>query len=252
MADGQGASPVHLIINSTAMVQKARRVAGQAARAERAIKAAHTTMAEHLQEYIAVALETAVDEHGRAQRQKPESRRLATALRSPRNRKVDSTGYTVGYLDDIAAVRPYWRGLEVGTYKHVGRFVPGVFVDASGVPQPLGESRNDLVKIRRRSPALIAAVNEAGAVEGGRARRGRRRQGGFRITRPIVGYHYFETGIRRFVAAGWTREQALATYVSKLEGAGLGELASTLKVGQLKIQRVEVGLNEGPLLPDEE
>lgn len=250
-------SPVHVTFDSAQMGAMARRVAGMAARADKPIIKAHSDIANELQGYIAGALGVAVGRrHGRgmrAQRKKPENQRLVNAIMSPRNRRVNVDGFTVGYLDNIAAVRPYWRGLEVGTRKHIGNFVPGIFI-RGGKAQPLTPDGRDLVmvgpsarRIARSSYQEVRTAYKAAAAEKGRKRIPKVGISfGFRIKNPIIGYHYFDTGIRSFVQQGWTRDEALVQYASELRRAGLAELADTLG-RNVAFRRRSAGLNTGPL-----
>lgn len=189
---------LNVTVDAKAMGARARRVAGMARRADAPILRAHHSLGSQLQEYIASDLTNSVRARGRAQRKKSQSDRLATAIVSKRNRRVNADGYTVGYLESIKAVKPYFRGLEVGTRRHVGLLVPGSFTDGT----ELTVGGKGLVKLGNKKA--------------------------FRIKRPIVGYRYFRQGTKAFVSDGFTRSGALGIYQFHLEKSGLKELADTL------------------------
>lgn len=234
-------SVVSVSVESAQMGAMARRVAGMSARADKPIMAAYHDIAYELQDAIATSLTNSVSGRKRVQRKKPAPNRLASAIRSPRNRRVNVDGFTVGYLDEIAAVRPYWRGLEVGSSRHVGRFLRGSFQNAAGklvAPQKEGGRDPRFLQFRATTFATFAEAVQATQAAGGdgRGRGLERRVGvqagsralGVRIKNPIVGYHYFREGTRSWVRAGWTGAEALERFQSHLTHAGLGELASIL------------------------
>lgn len=244
---------VSVSFDSAVMAAYARRVAGMSARADKPILAAHHNLANELQSSIAVSLSDAVSRRGRAQRKKPETARLEHALMSPRNRRVNVSGYTVGYLDAIAEVRPYWRGLELGSSRHVGRFLRGSFMNAAGklVAPRTGGTDPRFLQFRAATFATFAEAVSATQASGGdgNGRGLERRVGassgsralGVRIKNPIVGYHYFAVGTRRFVAQGGTRADVLVEYQGQLRAAGLGELADALTGTSLGVKRRSTG-----------
>lgn len=245
--------------DSARMGARARRVAGMAARADRPIRAAHVRLAEELQEYISYELEQSVRRHGRAQRKKSQTDRLSTAIRSPRNRRVNVDGYTVGYLDTIAAVRPYWRGLEVGSTRHVGRFLRGSFQNAAGnlVTPRQGGKDPRFLQFRAKTFDTLRQAIAAQQASGGSVRGIGRRVGassdqrakGILIKNPIVGYHYIERGTRFFISDGYTKEAAGEMYVAYLQRAGLGELAATLNRQDFRMKKSSRGLKGAPIGP---
>lgn len=257
-------SLVSVQFDSVQMGAIARRVAGMAARADKPILQAHRDIAYELQSAIAIELQNAVRRRGRAQRKKNENERLAAAILSPRNRRVNVDGYTVGYLDDIPSVRPYWRGLEVGSTRHVGRFLRGSFQNAAGQLVPPVKGRGvgrdpRFLQFRAQSFATFREAVDARMAAGEPLRAGleRRVAGhpsnralGVRIKHPIVGYHYFERGIRAHLAAGWARgDQPLSVYAGNLRAAGLGELAATLTGRGVAATRRARGVKAGPIGP---
>lgn len=241
------------------MGARARRVAGMAARVDAPVLKVHRMLVKELQEYIAGELHNKVQEHGRAQRRKSGSARLEAAIRSSRARRVNVDGYTFGYLDSIAAIRPYWRGLELGSTRHVGRFLRGSFQNAAGqlvTPQAGGKDPRFL-QFRNATFASLLEAQRAQAAAGKSSAGADRRVGpsadarakGVRIKHPIVGYHYIATGTRAFIAAGFTRGSAGALYKSELTHAGLGELAATLTGKDVTASKSSKGLGGRPIGP---
>lgn len=189
-------------------------------RVKGAAKEANTELAKLLQEDIALVLEGKVAARGRQQRRKNPERRLAAAIRSQQNRQVNQLGYTVGYLDKVAAVRPYYRNLEVGTSVHVGRFLSGVFRNASGSAAPTGSTAATFIQTRpfRYEKPYFPGV---------------------RITQEIIGYRYFEGGQRNFIARGGTQHLANAAYIAAFGRNKIDLLARTLSGAEGTPSRVQ-------------
>ena len=201
---------IHVKFDSKAQVDFSNKVAGEARRIQVASRAANLALAKALQSDIAFSLTGSVLGRGRNQRVKPEDARLVQAIKSERNRRVSVHGYTVGYLDDIKAVAPYYRGLETGTSVHVGRYLSGVF--SSGVGLRTGLTRSGKNKGTGRDARFIQT-------------RPFRRESpyfpGILIKNPIKGYHYFLRGETKFVQRGGTKGLALRYYQAAFKAAGL-------------------------------
>lgn len=211
---GKAASPVYVTYKAQEMIRLADRLRGEALKIDRASRVAHTRLAQALQGDIAEVLTVAVGAHGRAQKtEKPAAARLANAIRDERNRRVNATGFTVGYLDEIEAVRPYYRGLEVGTAVHVGRFLHGVFSTggASSPPRPGGKDARFYQRSRYSNEHPFSP--------------------GVRISHSIIGYRYFEGGQRKFTARGGTGSLAAAAYRDAFNARGMDLLARAMNAG---------------------
>lgn len=252
---GRPTGVLSVTVDYTRMGARARRVAGMAARADRPIMLAYTRLAEELQEYIAGELETSVRRKGgRAQRKKPADQRLANAIRSKKNRRVNVDGYSVGYLDTIAAVRPYWRGLEVGTRVHVGRVLTGSFQNPAGkLVRPVEGGKDPrFIQFSNTTVRRLQKTAANGAISGmkrSRAVNAHHLLQGVEIKNAIVGYHYIKEGLLAFEAAGWTRSMAADEFRWQLSEAGLGELASTLTRKDMAPSRTAKGIEGGEVGP---
>ena len=232
-------------IETKAMGKEARQLINEGRIFSSTYLKVHHQLAEELQKQMADALEDSVRETGRAQRPKSQTNRLATVIKSPRNRRVNLDGYTVGYLDDFAAVRPYWRGLEVGSSRHVGRFLPGSFQNTSGrLVRPIEGGKDPrYLQFRGRG---IQPLGTGGARGANRAVP----QMGVRIKNPIKGYHYHDRGLRNFISDGGTRELAHTLYAAALKGVGEGGLAAAMARGGNSLGRQrKIGFTTEPAGP---
>ena len=159
---------------------------------------------------------------------KAKNDRLGVAIQSKANRRVNQQGFTVGYLDEIAAVAPYYRGLEEGTDKHKGRFLSGVFLDG------IGETKNGAVR-GIMSPGGRAGRFTQSPKSGPRPfHYGERKPyiPGVRIKRGIIGYRYFEGGSRAFKERlRGPSGLAMTTYQDALKQAGVDRLAKAMSGG---------------------
>ncbi len=243
-----GGGLVNAAFDARQMVELTKRVTGEAAKITAATKDAHVELAKELQKDIAKVLADKVAARGRVQGmarrgrggRKSENDRLGTAIKSPRNRRVSVTGYTVGYLDEIPEVAPYYRNLETGTSVFVGRYLSGVFL-----PGGLGPAK----PTRRHGGGSQRSVPRM--VEGGRAGRftqspkngprgfnyERPYNPGVRIKNPIIGYRYFEGGMRRFESRGGTTTLATSAYIAAFNAHKLPLLARALG-GQIPVPDV--------------
>ncbi len=238
------------------MVKLTNRVRGELKASEKATVLAHVLLAQQLQYEMYKVLNDKVIARGRAQRDKARGSRLSDALVSQETRKVDKKGWTVGYLDQNPAVRPYYRNLEEGTRVHVGRFLSGVFRDATGRPagQPFPD-RKGYSGPRAGSPFRQRKGPKRGGSRGQRIihmgaetdatfiqtkpyRREKAYWPGVRIKRPIIGYQYIQGGTDNFRRKqDRLMEQA---YVSAFSHYKLDLLARALNRDQALKTRVTV------------
>lgn len=222
-----GGGLVHVRFDAREMIRLANRVRGEAGRIDAASRSANLTLATSLQRSIANALEASVEARGREQRPKAASARLSTVIRSERNRQVNAFGYTVGYLDSVAEVAPYYRGLESGTRVHVDRYLAGVFRNRDGAPA-----------VNAKGQGLLRAGGaDATFIQTRPYRYDKAQFPGARIKHPIVGYHYFDRGIRRHVSSGGTTTRALAAYVKAFQLAHMDLMARALSTGTTVLPR---------------
>jgi hypothetical protein len=211
---------VFLTFDAAGMIKLTQRAKGESARMGRAAERAHEVLAKELQKDIAEVLEQKVAARGRVQGMsrrgrggtKSASSRLGNAIKSPQNRRVNQQGYTVGYLDEIEAVAPYYRNLEVGTSAHVGRYLSGVFLPGGPGQMKRGQyaGRNERRAIGRDGRFTQAAFNYE-----------RPYFPGVKIKNAIVGYRYFEGGRRQFIGRGGTRNMAVRAYADAFKAEGI-------------------------------
>lgn len=231
-------------IDTREMGQHARRIMNQGRVTAKPFREANEALAKELQSYMAGNLRESVSRHGRAQRRKSSSDRLAAAIESKANRKVTVDGYSVGYLDQIKAVRGYWRGLEVGSHRHVGRTIAGSFASYGGggkggmqLVRPV-EGGKDPRFLQFRTRTFASLREQVAARQGeGRSARGRSfganaQTLGVKIKNPIVGYEFMGRGLRDFRAQGFLKEEAREYYISYMSQAGLHDLVAALQAGR--------------------
>lgn len=211
-------SMVNVRVDVREMLRLTKQLSSETARVATAAKVAHTYLAAQLQEDIATVLEDKVRARGRRQRAKNDGARLADAIRSSDNRRVNQLGFTVGYLDENAAVRPYYRNLEQGSSVHVGRYLSGVFTSKGATdPRPGLRKYGRDARFPQRDPFRYDRPYDPGV----------------KIKNPIIGYRYIEGGIDNFVGRGGTTTLAAAAYTAALKQQGFDALTRATTGGDL-------------------
>jgi hypothetical protein len=189
----------------------AKGIAGDLRRADEYILGAHHEIAEALQSRQAAAFVTAVTGYGRAQRVPVMKGPVYTAIRSPKNRKVNLKGFTVGYLDDkskFPKVALYVNGLEKGTSVHKGRIMGGLWVVNGGLAGPVEGAKDAIGFV----PAKY--LRNGGAV--------------FEIRKAIEGYHFQEAGWAQWKKEKWDGTAAREVYEAWFTSIGHMDFASRL------------------------
>jgi hypothetical protein len=180
------------------------------------VKQANEEMALEVANYMVKSLEESVKDRGRTQRG---TELLARAILNEENRDASIDGFVVGtdYMDRSPA-KMYWRGVEEGSSKHVGRLIYGWFADE--VPsEPASRYRPSEA---RRTNARMIQLPHPPQASGPQftSTPGYERVGGpfwFRIKNPIPAYHYMREGAADWMSTG----SAAATYRKVFASAGI-------------------------------
>lgn len=212
--------PVFITYGVAKLAQLMEDRAGNLRRTDSAIIEAHHVIAEDLQEAIAQALERAVEGRPGGQRdQKTDNIKdgvLPRAIRSRKNRSVVLSGFSVGHLDQTAA-DPYYRGLEYGSSKFVGRFLRGTFRNLQGKAVRPIEGGKDwkFSQFRRFIPVGHRLLHGGKNVPATQKIPNIKLFPGVLIRNPIKPYHYFQSGLQRSRSNGYFANlDTVAVYVS--------------------------------------
>lgn len=222
---------IQVTFDAAKMIRLANQARGESTRIGRAVEVAHEQLALELSKHIAEVLKDKVDARGRVQGMRRSGRggrksqqdRLGNAIVSPKNRRVNQQGYTVGYLDTIQAVAPYYRGLELGTSKHVGRYLSGVFLGDGVAKTRNGATKGVMVQGGRSGRFTQSNTDKPWHTDDSKPY-----FPGVKIQRRIIGYRYFEGGQRAFIARGGTTHRAMSTYAIAFKKEGMDLLARRL------------------------
>lgn len=207
--------PVSLTFRNSGAIANARDLRGRFVSIQSEVKAAHTEMAQALQDLQVEELRTRIEDTGRPQR---DSEYLIQAIAAEGNREVSIDGFVVGiesFLDSSHAA-PYWRHIEEGYSGFVGRTVYGFFRSPEGVAS--GPSRDryrrDLEMIQTSAPVYKQGGKTHVSKTSVRSDVGSNdslgRGGGgagsvvskITISHPIPAYEFMATGIKQWQASG--------------------------------------------------
>ncbi len=128
--------------------------------------------------------------HDRIKRRSASTGRLEAAILSERNREIRGGKLRVmlpEWLNKTAVDdkgRPYWRAIDQGSHKQVGRRIAGVFV-TGGEASPLDRGRNDQTFLGPRQLGRNAAEAGRRMLVRSSVVDANQRRTLFRITRPI-------------------------------------------------------------------
>jgi hypothetical protein len=145
---------VHFQPDLRALVAKLGRLRGTFASGQVEMRKAMEAMAAEVAEFQAEDLTSAIGAHGRAQGDR-EHERLALVWTQPGNRLADADGFVVG-LDSFLAGKPahfYFRGLEYGSTRFVGRQFRGFFRSLEG------DRYGPMAERYKQDPRLIQTVS---------------------------------------------------------------------------------------------
>lgn len=236
--DGIGA----VVFRSDEKATYVRNALGQFTTFQRQMRQAHERMAANVAHHIQYALQTRIEETGRPQVARTHAGQgadlLVNTIIEPGNRTAGYGGFTVMDLDYLSRsiVNEYYRGLETGSDRFVGRQFTGFFVEPGASKASRERTRSQGVLIVRGPggvlPGQAAAeqpsrlVGKEGQGFGGGAygtrrgesttnvipavslfgpldaRDGRAGTGGLiTIENPIPAYHYIETGFADWIAS---------------------------------------------------
>lgn len=237
-----GARTVYLSFDVGKLALVMRNRAGHLARTDGAILDAHHVMASDLQESIANVLIARVKATGRAQKG---DQALVKAVLSKKNRDVKLSGYTVGYLGSRAEfkhVDPYFRGLEYGSNKFVGRFLRGHWRGPSGQTIRPIEGGKDLKFVQWRR-YIAAKPNSRRAPH-------KSLYPGIRIRRAIKPYHYFKQGLTNFRSGGQYGKNAIDVYVATFYAHGFDVAGDIFRLASANSKSTKtVGTRSAPTAP---
>lgn len=212
---------LRLFVDVADILELANRGHGDMAKVGRATAAAHEDLAKILQGYIAKELEDRIEAHGRVQSR---ANLLIKKIGDPQNRRVRPEGFSVGFLDEqwSGEVRKYYRGLEIGTSVHVGRFLRGGFLSAATgdlVGPEEGGKDGRFIQFKNPKGPLLSDQTFVSR-EGNGGRRGKRVPV-VRIKNRIKPYHYTRTGFQNFENAGYLGDRAMGIYNDAFAQAGM-------------------------------
>lgn len=180
--------------------------------------AVHEQMAIECARYVQNVLKRRIAETGRSQEHpggllsRANRDRLVELIVDPQNRPSDEFGFTVGvasFLDSTDAA-PYWRELETGTPRFVGRIIYGWWITPHGSwtgPQDVEQGTDPrLIQVGGATHDVNALMaNKAGDKLRKRRRNDRphkREPAMIVINRPIPAYEYFQIGGHEFFSSG--------------------------------------------------
>lgn len=145
---------VHFQPDLRGLVNKLARTRGRFDSGQREMRRAMEAMAAEVAEFQAEELVAAIRQHGRVQGDRAHEH-LAQVWTQPGNRLADADGFVVG-IDAFLAGKPahfYFRGLEYGSTRFVGRQFRGFFRSLEG------HESGPLAERYKQDPRLIQTVS---------------------------------------------------------------------------------------------
>lgn len=145
---------VHFQPDMRGLVAKLGRLRGKFDSGQREMRRAMEAMATEVAEFQSEDLTAAIRAHGRMQGDRSHEH-LALVWTQPDNRLADADGFVVG-IDSFLAGKPahfYFRGLEYGSTRFVGRQMRGFFRSLEG------HASGPLAERYKQDPRLIQTVS---------------------------------------------------------------------------------------------